>query len=581
MLILMPCVLHIDDEADFLKLTKLYLQKEGIKVKLARSCKDGLQKLIENEIDAIICDYHMPEMDGLEFLELIRSQGNKIPFIMLTGRGREEIVIDALNLGANHYLMKGGDMKSLCSELAHTIRQTVTHKRTETKITELMEALERSLDVLEISFEDVEIRNKELEEFIYALSHEFTNSLNNMRGFLELIPQELVNGEIDTVKLYIERIDKTTNNIQSKLTALYNLMQIRHNHDSPEWVSIASIARKIEQSFPELSDPKISFIIDSSLPRVYGNPLQLQLLLENLFTNAVKFKDPNKRLQIEFGCDSSQMEKIFYVKDNGIGVDPSNHDQIFKLFVKLNPEIKGRGIGLQIAKNIIDVHGGRIWVESEGLGHGTTFYFTLSEEAQTSRFKVFEEGMQVNGTTIMAVVNGMGSIARLAKIFFKRVGLPENVISDTKHWYSQQKWLDAFRLVAEKIGEETLFNIGTSIPDNAEFPPEINDIESALESIDIAYHMNHKNKDGEILYDPSRTEEKVMLSGIGHYTYKKVSGEKKAILICENPYPCDFDRGIITAMAQRYEKSVIVIHTDPERCRKKGNNFCTYTVTWT
>ena len=194
-------------------------------------------------------------------------------------------------------------------------------------------------------------------------------------------------------------------------------------------------------------------------------------------------------------------------------------------------------------------------------------------------FKAMEEGMEVNGGTIMSVVDGLGVFSHNARKILKNNGL-EEVVPDFEHWYPQQAWLNAFYTISEKVGPNSLYQIGRKIPENAKFPPEIDDVEKALASIDVAYHMNHRNAKGEILFDPSRPPEQIMLEGIGHYNYQKVEGANKAILTCPNPYPCDFDRGIITTMARRFEARASVKHDDSQPCRKKGAESCTYIVEW-
>ncbi|MFX0183939.1 MAG: hypothetical protein ACFE95_12720 [Candidatus Hodarchaeota archaeon] len=198
-----------------------------------------------------------------------------------------------------------------------------------------------------------------------------------------------------------------------------------------------------------------------------------------------------------------------------------------------------------------------------------------------AQFKVFEKGMQVNGQTIMSIVSGMGAFTRLAERFFRQSGLPSpnEIVADANTWYSQQKWLDAFFLISQKVGSSTLYQIGRNIPKNAVFPPDITSVETALQSIDVAYHMNHRNKHGTVLFDPTRND-RVMLEGIGHYKYEKAAEPNKVVLICENPYPCDFDRGIIVEMARRFDISAHVYHDDTQPCRKRGGNSCTYIVTW-
>ena len=103
----------------------------------------------------------------------------------------------------------------------------------------------------------------------------------------------------------------------------------------------------------------------------------------------------------------------------------------------------------------------------------------------------------------------------------------------------------------------------------------ITSIEESLKSIDIAYHMNHRNAQGQILYDNG-----MLLDGIGHYYYFKPSSENKIIMNCRNPYQCDFDRGIISAQALRFEPNAIIKHDDTKECRKLGAESCTYIITW-
>ncbi len=193
-----------------------------------------------------------------------------------------------------------------------------------------------------------------------------------------------------------------------------------------------------------------------------------------------------------------------------------------------------------------------------------------------AQFKSFDMNAEVNGETVWSIVSGMGAFKDRAMKF-----LAENGIKNPEpgHWYSQQAWLNAFKTISEATGAFTLFNIGKKIPENAQFPPEINDIGKALSAIDIAYHMNHRIKE-EILFDPKTG---VMKEGIGHYGCE-IQAENKIKMVCNNPYPCDFDRGIIEAMAMKFKpvntSIVMVKHDDTQPCRKKGADSCTYLISW-
>jgi signal transduction histidine kinase len=113
------------------------------------------------------------------------------------------------------------------------------------------------------------------------------------------------------------------------------------------------------------------------LPMVRGDRARLMEVIQNLVDNACKFMGDQPQPRIEIGVCAGGDDHIFFVRDNGIGIDPVYHQKIFGLFDKLDPQSEGTGVGLTLVKRIVEVHGGRIWVESEGLGRGTTFCFTL------------------------------------------------------------------------------------------------------------------------------------------------------------------------------------------------------------
>jgi hypothetical protein len=181
----------------------------------------------------------------------------------------------------------------------------------------------------------------------------------------------------------------------------------------------------------------------------------------------------------------------------------------------------------------------------------------------TARFHVIDSNVEVNGETIQALVQGMGKFRETAlRILAKQ----EIVNPQPGEWYSQQAWLDALAVIADKVGPDALFNIGLRIPENALFPPGIDSLDKALSSVDAAFHMNHRN------------------GLIGHY-YFTATGPKSCEMVCENSYPCDFDRGLVTAICRHFkpkgsETMAQITHDDSKPCRKKGALSCTFLVTW-
>ena len=143
-------VLHVDDDNGFLKVAKQCLEVQGeIVVDTASSVNEALEKLKKKDYDAIVSDYQMPDKDGLEFLKELRQKGNTIPFIVFTGKGREEVAIKALNLGADQYTNKNSDPETVYSELAHSIRAAVEQKKTTERYRNLLESIDDSVYVLD------------------------------------------------------------------------------------------------------------------------------------------------------------------------------------------------------------------------------------------------------------------------------------------------------------------------------------------------------------------------------------------------------------------------------------------------
>jgi hypothetical protein len=197
------------------------------------------------------------------------------------------------------------------------------------------------------------------------------------------------------------------------------------------------------------------------------------------------------------------------------------------------------------------------------------------------QFQPFEPGIEVNGQTVNAIVDGFSSFRLAASkiLLAENIGVrgPGGLVQlDPTQWYSQSAWLRAFERISSEVGEAVLFQIGQAIPRNAKFPPWVKDVESALRAIDVAYHMNHRKR-GVALFNPTSG---VMSEGIGHYGCERGKAERTIVSVCDNPYPCAFDRGIITAMAQGFEPKAKVVHDDTKPCRKQGAESCTYIASW-
>jgi hypothetical protein len=180
-------------------------------------------------------------------------------------------------------------------------------------------------------------------------------------------------------------------------------------------------------------------------------------------------------------------------------------------------------------------------------------------------YEAFDEGVEVHGQTIITVVDD--ALARFSESYRETAynALAANGIDDPSpdEWYPQQAWLNTFEAIAAELEPHILDRLGEQIPDVADWPADPSTVASGLRAIDDAYRRNHRGGD------------------IGFYRFESVD-ERTGTVICENPYPCEFDRGLIRAVAREYApvESFVFVEEDGDRCRRDGDDACVYTVSW-
>jgi hypothetical protein len=192
----------------------------------------------------------------------------------------------------------------------------------------------------------------------------------------------------------------------------------------------------------------------------------------------------------------------------------------------------------------------------------------------------FEPGIEYSGSMAEAITEAFKLFPSVASKRLLNHGIGtlkgKDVVIDRQAWYPIESWLAAFDGFATSVGPRALLQIGQNVPKYAVLPPGINDIHGAIASVNVGYHMNHRKR-GKVMFDPATGQ---FTPGIGSYGYTPVAGQRKIISVCENPYPCEFDRGILTAFTLRFEKLGRVLHDDTAPCRRNGGSNCTYVITW-
>lgn len=228
---------------------------------------------------------------------------------------------------------------------------------------------------------ELELKNSELERFTYTVSHDLKSPLITIKGFLGFLEQDATSGNIVRLKADIQRIASATDKMQLLLNELLELTRIGRLVNPYQNVDLNVLVREaVELIQGRIQGRGIQVSIQENLPIVHGDRPRLLEVLQNLIDNAAKFMGDQSSPRIEIGLHGYENGlPVFYVRDNGIGIELVHHDRIFGLFNKLNGESEGTGIGLALVKRIIEVHGGRIWVESEP-AKGASFLFTLQPE---------------------------------------------------------------------------------------------------------------------------------------------------------------------------------------------------------
>jgi len=232
----------------------------------------------------------------------------------------------------------------------------------------------------ETLIKELEAKNAELERFSYTVSHDLKSPLITIRGFLGYLEKDAVSGSVEQLRADLARIADATGRMQRLLDELLELSRIGRKMNPPEDAPFEAIVREaLALVEGRLTRRGVQVHVAPSLPVVHGDQARLVEVVQNLVDNAAKFMgaQPAPRIEIGVRAADGDAPPVFYVCDNGIGIDLKYRERVFGLFDKLDAQSEGTGVGLALVKRIVEVHGGRIWVESDGPGAGSTFCFTL------------------------------------------------------------------------------------------------------------------------------------------------------------------------------------------------------------
>jgi len=357
-------ILIVDDEPDFCRLMAIGLTKFGYDVLTATNIQQAIDLVIDNKIDLVLMDIGLTgEIDGIELSRQISSKW-QIPVVYLTGHTDEKTLSRAKATEPFGYVVKPVEY----TELRITIEIALYKAEMENKLKQLNKKLEQA--------------NQTLKDFAHTVSHDLKAPLNSVRRLAESISinfsNKLDEEDREQINLLIARVDRMRNLIDGVLQ--YSSIGYAEEEKIPVNLN------ELIQGVIDMVDPpeNITITVENELPVIECGQTRIMQVFLNLLSNAVKYMDKlNGKIKIV--CVEENDFWKFSVADNGPGIEEKYFDKIFEVFKTLlsRNAHESTGLGLSTVKKIVEMYGGKVWVESE-LGRGSTFYFTLPKREAMS-----------------------------------------------------------------------------------------------------------------------------------------------------------------------------------------------------
>ncbi len=225
----------------------------------------------------------------------------------------------------------------------------------------------------------------ELETFSYGIAHDLRSPLVSIEGFSSLLRDDIQNQKMERVQEDFRLLESGVRRMQQFLNRTLEYSRAGQLVKQTKNVSFGEIVEEVITEFAEqVSSIGATVSLAEKFPRVYADRTRIRQVLTNLIQNSINYRDKTRPLKIEIGYRLSEDKAVFFVRDNGLGIDASETEKVFALFYRGTADGEGSGAGLAIVKRIIEAHGGRIWVESQ-LGKGTTMCLALPQQNGTNK----------------------------------------------------------------------------------------------------------------------------------------------------------------------------------------------------
>ncbi len=351
-----PKILIVDDMKDNVDILNHYFSHKGFQTVLAYGGMQAVDKAERERPDVILLDIMMPDLNGFRVCEILkkeRTHFKNIPIILVTAKKDVASKIKGLSLGAEDYVTKPFDIKELEARVNRALR------------------LKKALDELK---ELNDLKN----QFLGMASHDIKSPISRIEKTVEALLKSKASLEPEHLEK-IKKIKEEAQGVFNLISDLLNVVKIETGEMGLELEKIA-LDKLVEEVFrmnqvsAEAKKIDMGIQIDKDVPKILADPARVLEVLENLITNAIKFTPSGKKITIHLKKAKGGLE--LSIHDEGVGIPKNEIPRLFDRFARLSPQPtlgeKGTGLGLSICKQIVDLHKGKIDVQSEG-GKGTTF----------------------------------------------------------------------------------------------------------------------------------------------------------------------------------------------------------------
>ena len=372
-------ILVVEDEAGTRATLSAILEDAGYEVTGLEKGTEARKMIRSHSFNVIITDIRLPDVGGLEILELAKEINPDVAVIMMTGYASIETAVNAVNEGAYAYFVKPINP----DEIKTTITNALKQQRLSLENKRLVESLQRSNKLLFEANEELKRATQLKSEFLANMSHELRTPLNVIIGFSELMVDKVPGKINEEQRQCLSDILDSSHRLLNLVNEVLDLSKVESGkmEFKLENVALTEVIESLTRTMLPVLAPRkqsLDIEIEEGLPAVHVDEGRLEQVLLNLATNSSKFTPDGGKLKIEAvrNGDWCQVSVI----DNGIGIKEEDQERIFEPFCWLdNPltkEKSGTGLGLALVETIVEKYGGQIWVESE-YGKGSRFTFTL------------------------------------------------------------------------------------------------------------------------------------------------------------------------------------------------------------